>query len=146
MSANTREIIYYVGTLLVGGIGLAVTVGALTADQGANIGQVITGLLTLLGASAPALAAKKTGEQRKDGTFEPTPASPVLDAFQAVDALKSHVDQVVDQAQAKVAEGVAAIQGAAALIPGGAAATNVVLSGPVGDLIQAVLDRSDDKR
>ncbi|MCK0174816.1 hypothetical protein [Mycolicibacterium sp. F2034L] len=140
MNAKIREIIYYLGTLLVGGVGLAVTLGALTAEQGANIGQILTGLLTLLGAGAPALAAKKTAEQRKDGTFD-APANPVLDAFESLNAVKARVDEVVDEAQAKVAQATTAIQGAAAMLPGGAAVTSAVLSGPVGDLIQAVTDR-----
>jgi len=138
MSAKTREIVYYLGTILIGGIGIAITVGALTSDQGASLGQAITGILTLLGAGAPALAAKKTGEQRNDGTFE---SSPVLDAFEAVAAIKVQVDEVVDASVAKVNEGVSIIQGAAAMIPGGSAVTGAVFAGPVGDLIQAVNDQ-----
>ena len=138
MSAKTREIVYYLGTILIGGIGIAITVGALTSDQGASLGQAITGILTLLGAGAPALAATKTGEQRNDGTFE---SSPVLDAFEAVAAIKVQVDEVVDASVAKVNEGVSIIQGAAAMIPGGAAVSGAVFAGPVGDLIQAVNDQ-----
>lgn len=140
MNAKTRETIYYLGTLVVGGVGLAVTVGALTADQGSNIGQIITGLLTLLGAGAPALAAKKTGDQRKDGTFD----NPVANAFEQIGQIKVHVDATVDEAQARVAEGVAAIQGAAAMLPGGASVVGAVtgaLPREVTDLIKAVTDQ-----
>ncbi|BBY78886.1 hypothetical protein H7I53_17810 [Mycolicibacterium pulveris] len=143
MNAKTRETIYYLGTIIVGGVGLAVTVGALTADQGSNIGQIVTGLLTLLGAGAPALAARKTGEQRKGGVFD----NPVGTAFDQLGTIKSQVDVTVEQAQAKVAEAVAVIQGATATLPGAAAITNAVtaaLPPEVAALIEGVTNQRRD--
>lgn len=97
MNAKTREFIYYGGALLTAAVGIAVTAGALSADQGANIGQALTGLLALLGAGAPALAARKTGEQRKDGTFEqlPSPVDQIINSVPAVvDAATGALDDL----------------------------------------------------
>lgn len=123
---------------LLGLITLAVTFGLVTAQQGASIAQIVQGAIGLLGAGGLAVAASKTRTQVKDGTFDPVPAAPEATAFDALAQIKAQADAAVLDAQGKVAQGVAAIQGAVAMIPGG--------SGPVADLLKAVaaLDRKAD--
>lgn len=120
---------------------LAATFNLVTTDQAGAINGVAAAGVGLVGAVTTAIAAFRTRKQISNGTFDaapPPPSTPVLDAFQAVDAIKTHVDQTVDQAQAKVAEGVAAMQNAAALLPGGTVVTDAVMASPVGDLLRAV--------
>lgn len=142
-AASLRAKIYAGLSALLGLITLAVTLGFLTADQGTSVAQIVQGVIGLVGAGGLAVAAAKTNKQVNNGTFDPAPVNSNLgidNALHSIDAIKQHVDDTVNQAQAKVAEGVAAIQGAAAMIPGGSAVSSAVFSGPVGDLIQAMLD------
>lgn len=140
-NAGLRAKVYAGISALLGIVGLLATFKIVSADQAVSIKDFAESAMNLAGSFGLGFAAIKTNRQVHNGTFEaaPTPPStPVLDAFQAVDAIKTHVDDVVDQAQAKVTEGVAAIQGAAALLPGGTFVTNAVMAGPVGDLLRAV--------
>lgn len=145
LSPKNAQAAYLLGSVVTGIVGIAVLFGAVDQGTADNLGQALLGLLGLLGAGAPALAAKRVSEQRKDGTFDPAPANPVLDAFESINAIKNRVDEAVNQSTAKVNEGIAIIQGASAMIPGVGGLTNVVLSGPVGDLIQAMTDHGDGR-
>lgn len=140
-NASTRAKLYAGLAVITPLLGFLATFNIVTTEQGNAITGFITAAMGLLGVFGFGLAASKTNKQTKDGTFDQAPASPVLDAFQAINAIKDHVDATVADTQTKVAEGVAAIQGAASLLPGGAAISAAVMSGPVGDLIQAMTDQ-----
>lgn len=143
-NAGTRGKVYSVLTLVTPLLGFLATFGILNTDQANSINGFIaaaTGLLGTFGFLGFGMAAKNTNRQVKDGTFDPVPPvepHPVTSAFDGLTQLQAGVNAVVDEAQAKVAEGVAAIQGAAALLPGGTQATDAVMAGPVGDLLRAV--------
>lgn len=133
--------LYTVVSGILGLVGIASTFGLVTQEQGANLGAVGTAATTLVGAVVTAIASFRTNKQLRNGTFEAAPQSPVLDAFQSINAIKAHVDDTVNQAQTAVASAVGSIQGAVAMLPGGALINSAVNSSPVGDLIQDLADR-----
>jgi drug/metabolite transporter (DMT)-like permease len=85
MSPKLRESLYYLGTIITGVLGVALVWGGIDAGAAENIGDILAGFLALIGASAPAVAAKKVSEQRKDGTLDVvSPADAVVNGVQAV--------------------------------------------------------------
>lgn len=124
-------------------LGFLATFNIVTTEQGNAISAFITAAMGLLGVFGFGLAASKTNKQSKDGTFDAAPVNPAGDVFDALGKIKQQVDDTVTHATSQVAQATAAIQGAASMIPGGGAFTNSVLSGPVGDLIQAMTDRGE---
>ncbi|AEL17749.1 holin [Mycobacterium phage Turbido] len=95
MSPKIRQSIYHVGTLIPGLVGLAMLWFGLSSDDADSIIQVISGALALIGAGAPAIAAKTVRDQRKDGTLTASP----------VEAVSKGIEQVIaarDAAQAEV--------------------------------------------
>ncbi|OBC11449.1 hypothetical protein A5784_35225 [Mycobacterium sp. 852013-50091_SCH5140682] len=143
-NAGTRARIYSVLTLITPLLGFLATFGILSSDQADSINGFIaaaTGLLGTFGLLGFGMAAKNTNRQVKDGTFDPVPPvepHPVTNAFDGLTQLQAGVNDAVEQAKSKVAEGVAVIQGAAAMIPGGKPAADAVMDGPLGDLLRAV--------
>jgi hypothetical protein len=122
---------------VLGVVGISATFGLITADQAASIGSVGTAATTLVSAVVTAIASFRTNKQLRNGTFdaapEPAPAPPERNAFDALGELHNQVNSAVDQAQAKVTEGFAAIKGAAALLPGGTRVTDAVMDRPLGE-------------
>ncbi|UXE04422.1 holin [Mycobacterium phage Funsized] len=140
-NAGLRAKLYSGLALLTPLLSFAASFGIFSSDQANALTGVATAVVGALSAFGFGLAATKTNKQVANGTFDAAPTSPVLDAFQSINAVKDHVDATVADAQAKVTQGVDAIKSAAALLPGGTAITNAVLAGPVGDLIQDLTDR-----
>ncbi|QGJ87739.1 holin [Mycobacterium phage BiancaTri92] len=95
MTPKVRQSIYHLGTLVPGLVGLAMIWFGLSTDDADSIIQVIAGALALIGAGAPAVAAKQVKEQRKDGT---------LGSTNPVDAVAKGVEQVLANAQAAQAD------------------------------------------
>jgi len=121
----------------------------ITTTQGSAVATFLSAAIGLLGAFGFGLAATKTSTQVKDGTFDAPPRQPASTVIEQLNEIKTEVDKTVQHAQSQLADGVAAIQGITSLLPGGQVVgglTNAVLSGPVGDLIQAMSDRGDDAR
>lgn len=116
------------------------TFGILSDDQANALNGAITAGIGLMTAFGFGFAAKKTNEQVHNGTFQAPPATNVFDQLGEI---KTQVDATVDYAQTQAQQAVTAIQGATAMIPGGALVTGAVMSGPVGDLIQAMTDRQE---
>lgn len=116
------------------------TFGIFTGDQVNAISGFLTATLGLLGTFGFGLAATKTNKQVHDGTFQQAPPDPVGNVFEQLDILKGQVDRTVADATSQVANAAAMIQSAVSNIPGG----NTVMSGPVGDLVQSMLD--NDRR
>jgi hypothetical protein len=133
--------LYTVVSGILGLVGIASTFGLITSEQGANLGAVGTAATTLVGAVVTAVASFRTNKQLRNGTFEAAPNAPVLDAFQSINAIAAHANDTVQQAQAQVVGAVGAIQGAVAMLPGGALINSAVQAGPLGDLIQDLADR-----
>ncbi|ORA25151.1 hypothetical protein [Mycobacterium aquaticum] len=140
-NAGVRAKLYAGLALITPLLSALATFGIVSTDQANAATGFVTAAVGLLSAFGFGLAAKNTNRQVKDGTFDPVPPAephPVTSAFDGLTQLQAGVNAAVDQAQAKVAEGVAAIQGAAALLPGGTQVTDAVMNGPVGDLLRAV--------
>ncbi len=95
MTPKIRETLYYVGTIIPAILGLAMIWGGIDAGVAANIGDIVAGILALVGATAPATAAVKVRQQRKDGTF---------DDVAPADAVVKNVQAVIDQAANAAAE------------------------------------------
>lgn len=140
-NAGFRAKAYAIATTLIALLGLGVTLFGLSKGVQQGGEQIIQGVLTLIGALPSGVAARNTSKQVKNGTFDKAPTTPVLDAFQSINAIKTHVDQTVAEAESQVGRAVDAIQGAVAMLPGGTLVTNAVLSGPVGDFVQAMADQ-----
>lgn len=140
-NAGTRAKLYSGLALIVPALSFLATFGILSSDQVNALNGAITGIIGVLGAFGFGLAARKTNQQVHNGTFEEAPPNPVGTAFDQLDTIKQAVDQTIDHAQTRVGEAVAAIQGAAAILPGGAAASNAIFNGPVGDLIAMMAQR-----
>ncbi|QHB37950.1 holin [Mycobacterium phage Cintron] len=125
MSPKLRETLYYLGTIVPGVIGIALIWGGIDAGSAESIGDIIVGFLSLLGASAPAVAAKKVNEQRKDGTLEPQ--APVDQVVNGVNAIL----EAQARAQSELARVQNVVAGAASVIPGvGPLAAQVINSIP----------------
>lgn len=124
-------------------VGVASTFGMVTGEQAASLGQVSTTGTAFVLAVGTAIASFRTKKQVNNGTFDEAPPDPVGNVFEQLGILKDHVDRTVADVTDQVTNAAAVIQGAVSSIPGGAAVTNAVFSGPVGDLIQAMVDRDD---
>ncbi|AFV51134.1 holin [Mycobacterium phage 20ES] len=98
MSPKVRQSIYHVGTLIPGLVGLAMIWFGLSTDDADSIIQVVSGAIALIGAGAPAIAAKTVREQRKDGTLTANPVEAVSKGIEQViaarDAAQAEVDKV----------------------------------------------------
>ncbi|ASW31357.1 holin [Mycobacterium phage Lokk] len=94
MSPKVRESLYYLGTLVPGVLGIALIWGGIDAGAAQNIGDIIAGALNLIGATAPATAAVKVNQQRRDGTLSTSP----------VDQVAKGVEQVLAAQQTAQAE------------------------------------------
>ncbi|QBP31397.1 holin [Mycobacterium phage Miramae] len=112
MSPKVRESLYYVGTIIPALLGLGMIWGGIDAGAADSIGDIITGALALLGATAPATAAVKVNKQRKDGTLEPlAPVEQVVNGVQAVIAAQQSAQAELDRVKD-------AVTGAIGIIPG----------------------------
>ena len=141
---------YTVVSGLLGLVAVASTFGVITQEQGAALGGLGTAATGLVGAAITAIAAFRTHKQVNNGTFDAAPppvvVAPVDNALEQLTTLQQAVNESVDKAQTRVADGLSMIQAAASLLPGGAPANvggvlGSVLPGPLGDLVQDLADR-----
>lgn len=95
MSPKIRETLYYLGTIIPALLGIGLIWGGIDEGAADSIGDIIAGVIALAGASAPATAAAKVHQQRKDGTF---------DSLAPVDQIARSVEQVVAAKHAAEAE------------------------------------------
>lgn len=116
------------------------TFGIFTGEQVNAISGFLTATLGLLGTFGFGLAATKTNKQVHNGTFTEAPPDPVGNVFEQLGILKGQVDRTVADATNQVSNAAAMIQSAVSTIPGGSAVNAAVMSGPVGDLVQSMLD------
>ncbi|ALA48445.1 holin [Mycobacterium phage Lolly9] len=112
MNPKIRQSIYYVGAIVPGLLGLFMLWAGLTQDDADSIQNIVSGVVSILGAGAPATAAIKVGQQRKDGTFDSvSPAEAVVNGVQAVLEAQASAAAEVDKVKT-------AITGAVNQIPG----------------------------
>lgn len=125
-------------------VGALATFGVLSVDQASAITGFATAALGLAGAFGFGFVSHKTSKQVHNGTFDEAPvAAPPPISLENVAAVRDELDNVIIGAVTTAAGGLKQLAG---LIPGGTAATNVVMSGPVGDLVQGVADLLGDGR
>lgn len=129
--AGTRELIYKAGTAITGLAGVAVLLFGLNKGVEVGIDQIVSGVLLIFGAGPQALAASKTAEQRRNGTFEAAPTAPALNA---VESIKVVADAYTELTGA-VAAGADLVRGAMNVLPGVGA-----IAGGANSLAQQVLD------
>lgn len=126
MSPKIRESLYYIGTIIPGVLGLALVWGGIDAGAAEHIGDVIAGALALLGATAPATAAVKVNQQRKEGVF---------DTVAPVDAVVKNVQAVIEAQAAATADlerVKTAVTSAVGVVPGiGPLAQQVINAAPI---------------
>lgn len=144
-NAATRSKGYAVLAVAFPLVGALATFGVLSADQANAITGFATAALGLAGAFGFGFVANKTNTQAHNGTFEDAPPDPVGNVFEQLGILKGQVDRTVADATNQVSSAAAMIQSAVSTIPGGNLINTAVMSGPVGDLIQAMSDRTDDR-
>ncbi|AIS73773.1 holin [Mycobacterium phage SemperFi] len=100
MSPKFRQTLYYLGTIVPGVLGIALIWGGIDAGAAQNLGDIIAGALNLIGATAPATAAVKVNQQRKDGTLTSSAVDQVINGVQAViekqQSAQAELDKVKD--------------------------------------------------
>ena len=101
MNPKIRQTIYQVGTIIPALLGILLIWGGIDAGTADNIAQVLAGVVALIGAAAPATAAVKVNQQRKDGTLA-SPAEQVLRGVEAVVAAKNTAQAEFDRVQQAV--------------------------------------------
>lgn len=112
MSPKIRQSLYYIGTIIPAFLGLAMIWGGFDSGAADNIEQILGGVLALAGATAPATAAAKVKEQRKDGTFDVlSPSDAVVNGVQAVIQTQIAATAELDKVKNAVANAVGAVPG-----------------------------------
>lgn len=97
MTPKLRQSFYFLSSGVLALLGLAQLWGAVKTGTLENVDQILTGLGTLLGSGAPAVAGSKVKAQREDGTFDPTSITDIVQA--SVDArakIDADLKQVTD--------------------------------------------------
>jgi hypothetical protein len=112
MSPKIRQTIYQLGTIIPAVLGIALVWGGIDDGAANSIAQIITGLVSLLGAGAPAIAATKVSQQTKDGTFDDvSPADAVVNGVQAVIQAQADASAELDKVKQAVTNAVGVIPG-----------------------------------
>lgn len=108
MTPKVRQSIYYLGTIVPALLGLLMIWGGIDAGSADHLSQIASGLVALLGAGAPAVAAEQVRKQRKDGTLG-TPAEQVISGMQAVLDARTAAENEVERAKAEVERAMQAV-------------------------------------
>ncbi len=105
MTPKIRQTVYLLGTVVSSIIGAILLWGGIDAGMAEHLNEVITGLVALLGAGAPAIAASTVNKQRKDGTLDSiAPADAVISGVQAVIEAKAAAEAEVDRVKNAVSD------------------------------------------
>jgi hypothetical protein len=143
--APSRAKRYAVVAALLGLLPALVAFNVLTQEQATSLLEAYGAGVGLLGAFGLGFASLKTRKQVENGTFTEVdiPPDPVGSVFEQLAILKGEVDRTVSDATGKVVDAAAVIQGVVSAIPGGAAISQAVTSGPAGDLLQWLSDHPE---
>lgn len=135
MSPKVRETLYYLGTVIPGILGIALIWGGIDAGAAESIQSILVGALNLIGAAAPATAAVKVRQQRKDGTLSASPVEQVTKGVEQVLAAKQAAEAEVEKVKQALET---AVSGAVPVL--GPLAAQVINSVPtdVGQFVQNV--------
>ena len=109
MSPKARETLYLIGTMIPAIVGILVMWTGVSQEGADNLAQVITGLITLLGAGAPATAAAVVRKQNKQGTFETSPMENVITGVTQVVEAQQKADEEVERVKNLLSEAVASV-------------------------------------
>ena len=109
MSPKARETLYLIGTMIPAIVGILVMWTGVSQEGADNLAQVITGLITLLGAGAPATAAAVVRKQNKQGTFETSPMENVITGVTQVVEAQQKADEEVERVKNLLSEAVATV-------------------------------------
>ncbi len=143
--AGTRAKIYSGLAVLTPLLSALATFGVITTEQGGALVGLATAATGVLSAFGFGLAATKTNQQVKDGTFDTAPppvvVSPIDQPLETLGQLQRAVNESVDAAQSRVVDGINFIQAAASMIPGGAPANPGGLLPGLSDLVEAMRGR-----
>lgn len=105
MTPRIRQAIYYFGTIATSGVGLALLFNGINAGAADHATQIISALVALLGAGAPALAGKTLNDQRKEGVLDAvSPADQVISGVQAVREAAVEAQAQIDRVRAAVSD------------------------------------------
>lgn len=138
MSTKFREVLYLVGAIVPSLLGLIVMFTGIEQGAADHIAQIFAGLVTLLGAAAPATAAVVVRKQTKDGTLTSAPIDKVITGVTEVVKAQQKADQEVERVKEL-------LQGAVVSIPAlGPIATQIIEEVPtptevLGSLTSAIL-------
>ena len=106
MSPKARETLYLIGTMIPAIVGILVMWTGVTQEGADNMAQVVTGLITLVGAGAPATAAAVVRKQNKQGTFQTSPMENVITGVGQVVEAQQKADQEVERVKNLLSEAV----------------------------------------
>ena len=109
MSPKARQSLYLIGTAVPAVLGLLVMWSGVSQEGADNMAQVLTGLLTLAGASAPATAAAVVRKQNKQGAFETSPMENVVTGVTQVVEAQQKADQEVERVKNLLSEAVSSV-------------------------------------
>lgn len=104
MPAQFRQIAYTIAALAGYLIPVLVAFGAISTDKSSALINLFAALGAICGTGA-AGAAIKVSQQKKDGTFDPTPVIPSPEVLiSGLNEVKTHLDGVIQDSQTKAAE------------------------------------------
>lgn len=140
LSPKVSQSLYIGGSLVTGVLSLGMIWGGIDTDTAVNLGQVVTGIVTLLGGTAvSSMAAARTSKQRKDGVFDD---APVVHADNAVEGIAA-VAQQFNAMVATVTDGVQKVQDAAGGLAGVLTHAPGVTSTPLADAVRQAVAQKD---
>lgn len=109
MSPKARETLYLIGTMIPAIVGILVMWTGVSQEGADNLAQVVTGLITLVGAGAPATAAAVVRKQNKQGTFQTSPMENVITGVGQVVEAQKKADQEVERVKDLLSDAVASV-------------------------------------
>ncbi len=145
-NAGARAKAYTVLSGLLGLIPVLTVFKVISTDQGVAIGNFSEAAIGLAGAFGFAFVAKKTGNQVKDGTFDPAPQLPAVSALEQLAILRDQAAFEVDKNVAAAQAGADAIQATATAVAKSLGVPSVVSEmGNAGfDAVQELIRRQSD--
>lgn len=113
MTPKFRQTLYALGTIASSVLALLSVWNVLDPNTASTVNAAVVALLSLFGVGAAGTAAVITGQQRKDGTFDPTPelspADQVVNGLQAVLEAQQKAQSEVERVKEAVSDAVGSV-------------------------------------
>lgn len=110
MTPKIAQTVYAVGTIIPVIMSIFLLWGGLSQEHVDGVNNLTAGIVTLVGAIAPATATARVARQRKDGTFDTlAPADQVINGVQAILEAKNQALAEVERVKAAVGEAVSSV-------------------------------------